>query len=406
MNPGGVARLASTLVVIGTAALMGGEVRGSVAASPPASAPPSDPAATDVGRFAWFESIGEEGGSQLLCVGRYDGRVFEAVRVRTRRLRAAGPVDGWVLAWWSDGDGSTLRLVDTGTGTGRDLVRTRRSIVGAAFGPGATYYYDTVDDRRAIVWKGDLASDEAPERVARGSSWEFGALKATPDRTAILITDIHPSDDPARMHSFRVLDTRTDSVRRVPGRAFEPVGLLGDEVVVWSEHPTGPITFPLRALAPDGTERIIVDDEGDYATIVGAVDGAPVLVFEGEDGAGRFTLSAIGPGPHATPALIHVADFPRSTDQPAQILWSAQVNGIESPGYVALMPESRAYQPDIAPPGYARPSRLLVSLDGSGAIDLGVQPDALPADTGCGGGRPALVAEGLQRRMMSPTPAG
>ncbi len=372
------------IALVGTLSLGAVALAQSPGASVPPGAESSAQPAVDLGRFAWFEVIGGDDRPESLCVGRYDGRVFEAQRAGPgSRLRAAGPVDGQILAWWRDGARSTLALVDTATGASRELLRTRRRITAAVFGPGTTFYYDTVDDRGAVLWKGDHGTQTVePERVGRGTVVTRFALKASPDRSAVVIADRRGSDDRPDGTTFRVLDTATDIIRRVPGRAADLVGLLGDEVIVWDEHPMGWLSFPLRAIAPDGSDRLIVDQEGSFGAIVAAADGSPRLAFEGEDEAGRYTLSVVAAGPTALAEVRYAVDHGLS-DPPIQLLWNDGIHGIESPGYVPLMPDSMAYQPRGEDLGSVPPSRLLVSLDGSGDIDLGVQPMGPTPDAGC-----------------------
>lgn len=337
--------------------------------SPSQSPLPGD---LDLAEIGWYHSANPGTGSFPFFVGRLDGRAFLALDAPSG-VQAAGPVGGKVLAWWDDGPESIVALVDTADGSSRELLRTDVFVNSVQFGADDEWYYvvrDKPGGREVLgIWKGSLQGGQT-DQVADG--WADGGTTMTRslDGDRIAVVSILGGS-----RVYRILETATDQVTVLPDHGHQDVvGFFGEELIVWVDTRMGALGYPLMAIAPDGSQRVIVEGEGYAAAIYPDAAGVPRLVFDGVDAELRHTISVLELG-EAEASVIYAEEddlpFPR-----AQLVYKV---GMEVRGYAPVFPRGLPY--DAEPGGaYRDVPRLLVPFDGGPTVDVGPQPSAQPVE--------------------------
>jgi hypothetical protein len=129
--------------------------------------------------------------------------------------------------------------------------------------------------------------------------------------------------------------------------------------------------FPLIAIAPDGTDRVIVKDEGFYAAVYPGADGSARLVYDGHDAGQAYTISELAVGEHAA-STVCVGDGPWM-DPPAALVRATPWTGIEVRGWMPVFPGGFVYLWDKYLDVFGDIPRLLIDLDHGTTVDLGTQ---------------------------------
>lgn len=345
------------------------------AASPSPLATPS-PAPTapgdetpDLAQAGWYHvENNDDGASFTLYVGRLDGRVHEALTAPSGIL-GSGPVDGKVLAYWRERGETVMVLVDTADGAVTELLRTSDRFGGAALHPSGEHWYWsplTVEDRIDGLWRRPVTGGPA-ERVMDHEWSGIGAMiDFALDGDRVAVSTFHFGDEG---YDYRFLDLASGDVSEVLGTGHRsPLGFLGRELVVYvADRGDAEIHLPLIAIDPDGSQRVIVDGEGTYATIVADAEGSPVLLHDSHE-TEAYRLYALADGePEAH--LVYEGEGP-SYEPPARMVASGNSQGIEVSGWIGVLPRGVAYiRPDRLD---ERPDvpRLLVNLADGSIIEL------------------------------------
>ena len=123
----------------------------------------------------------------------------------------------------------------------------------------------------------DQEPPAAPRRIARLRAGEVSLLDGTVDGREVVVDSFRQGSPGIR---YRIIDTGTDHVTRLPGHGDDLVGMLGRELVTWSDNVMGALDFPLHAIALSGDKRVVVDGQGALVAIVPTADGEPRLVYE------------------------------------------------------------------------------------------------------------------------------
>jgi hypothetical protein len=161
---------------------------------------------------------------------------------------------------------------------------------------------------------------------------------------------------------YRILDIASGHVTELVGLGLsEPVGFLGDELIVYATMDEARI-FPLAAIG-DGTTRTLVDTEGFVASVFPSATG-PQLVYDGHDDQSRYLLRALGVGDES-PRTLFVGEAPWY-DPPSGMA----SHSVETPGWVPILPAGLPYlSPDMAE-AFAGAPRRIVSLADASVVEL------------------------------------
>lgn len=323
------------------------------------------PAARGPGEAPWAQ-VGTDGmGSFTLYVGTVAGQAREVV-TRDGWIQTSGPVDGKVLAWWQNGDASTVVLVDTADDSRTTVARPDGNLgEGAALDPSGRFVYMAPyagDDRIRGLYRMPVEGGEL-ERIADG--WEANLARMTwsLDGRWLAISGAKGSEV---VH--RVLDTRDDTLTAHRGSGIgDPIGFVGDELVGYMARDDGGITkFPLLALdVTTGRVRTVVDgDGGARGAVLPDADGPPVLAYAVPDDRGRYTVRATdGSG---SSRLLYSSEDPWvdaffGEGETSALVRNSLDGGVEAVGFAPVFTGGIPYAWPGGP-AYERPTRTMVDL--------------------------------------------